>query len=593
MRYLLIKLYGELNSRRRFQILFLVIISLVCSLSEIVTISLLIPLINILISKNYLLTDNNQEISFYLNFAVQHFGDSLLFIITITFILFTLASGFLRLVLLYYQTNLGHKIGIDISEKIYYRALMQSYEIHISRNSSEIISAISLKANRVVNEVILPALSIISGTILLTIILSSLVYINTLVALLSILFFSFCYLLISVFTRRTLKSSSHTIAKMSTRVIKTLQDGLGGIRDILISKTQNYYINLYRAADIPLRKAQSNIQIISSSPRFIIEAVGMSFIALMSFVLVDNDNESNIIPIMGAIAFGAQRLLPVMQQIYSGISSIRGNKHSLKDVIEMIHMPIIEQYQLSPSTKISFNNVISLRNLSFQHYNTRSNIFSKINLNIYKGNIVGIIGSTGSGKSTFIDLLMGLLHPTSGCICIDNIELTKRNISCWQSLIAHVPQNIFISDDSVLQNIAFGIEIDKINIDDVKRAALLAHIHNDIELLSDGYLTQLGERGTRLSGGQIQRIGIARAIYRKCEVLILDEATSALDNDTEHLVMKSITSLSTKLTIIIIAHRLTTLRDCDQIIQIENGQINLIDSYDSLSVDSNTKCNTV
>ena len=281
---------------------------------------------------------------------------------------------------------------------------------------------------------------------------------------------------------------------------------------------------------------------------------------------------------MGALALGAQRLLPLLQQIYGNWSFIKGSQAQLIDVLNLLDHSI----DISPNkelTQFPFQNNISFNRVSFKHKGTDNYIIKNINLNIQKGMSLGIVGATGSGKSTLLDLLMCLIESSTGSISIDGKNLTERNKKSWQRSIAHVPQNIFLIDATIMENIAFGVPIDKIDIDMVKKAASFAKIDSYIDSTPLKYNTIVGEAGIKLSGGQKQRIGIARALYKKADVLFLDEATSALDNQTEKEVMKLLESFNDNLTLVMIAHRISTLRHCDSIIKLDMGCIVFVGSY--------------
>ena len=279
------------------------------------------------------------------------------------------------------------------------------------------------------------------------------------------------------------------------------------------------------------------------------------------------------LPILGAMALGAQRMLPILQLIYSSFSSLRAGFASLSDVLELLDEPTNEILIKASCKRISLDKKIKIENLKFQYLPDGSNILNGINLEIQKGAMIGIIGATGSGKSTLIDILMGLLHPSSGNFKVDNTIITETNKFGWQAELAHVPQSIFLTDASIAENIALGIPESDIDYDLVKKSAMQAQIHESILSWKEGYSTIVGERGVRISGGQRQRIGIARALYKKASVIIFDEATSALDSDTERSVMESIVGLNKEITIIIVAHRLTTLQDCSNIIELSDGKI--------------------
>jgi ATP-binding cassette subfamily B protein len=356
--------------------------------------------------------------------------------------------------------------------------------------------------------------------------------------------------------------------------VKVLQEGLGGIRDILIDGSQEEYCNNYRDADLPLRRAQAGSIFIGGSPRFVAEALGMAFIAVLAYSMARHSGDTTqVVTTLGVLALAAQRLLPVLQQSYLSIVQIRSNRDSIGDALELLNQPIDDETHGSPVTDLPFTHAIRIRGLGFRYRPEGRMVLHGLDLDIPKGSRTGFIGTTGSGKSTLLDIVMGLLPPTEGQILIDDAPLRAGTQRAWQRRIAHVPQTIYLTDGSIIENIAFGVPKGKIDVARVRQAAEQAQIADHIESLPDGYGTPVGERGVRLSGGQRQRIGIARALYKRAEVIILDEATSALDNDTERAVMDVIENLSADLTILIIAHRLSTLRHCDRVIELGKGGV--------------------
>ena len=392
--------------------------------------------------------------------------------------------------------------------------------------------------------------------------------------------FGLIYMGIIRVTQRRQLINSKIIAHESTQVIKSLQEGLGGIRDILIDGTQPAYCHLYRSADIPFRRAQANSQFINQSPRYCMEALGIALIAILAYWLAQqSEGIPKAIPILGALALGAQRLLPVLQQAYQSWSSIQGSQASLQDVLALLDQPLPDFASKLVAKPILFAKEIRLSQLGFRYHLKAPWVFQNINLTIPKGSRMGFVGVTGSGKSTLLDIVMGLLQATQGKLEVDGQPITIMNQRSWQAHIAHVPQVIFLTDATIEENIAFGIPKEQIDFERVKQAAECAQIAKTIESWEGQYQTVVGERGVRLSGGQRQRIGIARALYKKADIIIFDEATSALDNETECSVMESIESLSKELTILIIAHRISTLKNCDQIIELENCRIKNISSY--------------
>jgi ATP-binding cassette subfamily B protein len=363
-----------------------------------------------------------------------------------------------------------------------------------------------------------------------------------------------------------------------------VQEGLGGIRDILIDNNQSIYCQIYRDADLSLRRAQGNTMFLSLSPRYVVEALGMTLIAVLAFFLVKGaDGILVAIPVLGAMALAAQRLLPALQQVYSSWASIRSSQASLQDVLELLDQTMpASAYQVDIDL-LPFKENLRLKQVSFRYKEETPYVLKNINLNIRKGSKVGFVGVTGSGKSTLIDVLMGLLRPTEGLLEIDGQSITSDNNNhAWQGHIAHVPQVIFLADSSVEENIAFGVPKDQIDHQLVRKVAQQAQISESIESWPDQYGTFVGERGVRLSGGQRQRIGIARALYKQADVIIFDEATSALDNDTEQAVMRSIAEHGDSLTLLIIAHRLTTLSICSEIFELRCGEIIRAGTYEDI-----------
>ena len=506
-----------------------------------------------------------------------------LLILTVAFALAALISGAMRLLLLWVSTRLSFAAGADLSISIYRRTLYQPYAVHVARNSSEVINGISTKANTVIYNIIVPIATLISSSIMLIAILLALLSVDPIIAFSAFGGFGIIYAVIIKLTQKKQLINSQCIARESTQVIKSLQEGLGGIRDVLIDGSQAAYCHIYRNADSPLRRAQGNSSFIAQSPRFGVEALGMMLIASLAYAMASQpDGIHKAIPVLGAMALGAQRLLPVLQQAYSSWSQIQGGQISLKDTLELLDQPL-PQYVDQPTCKpLSFAYQINLQNLSFRYTTQTPFILNNLNLCIIKGSHIGFIGVTGSGKSTLLDIIMGLLQPTLGTLQIDNQPILINNQRSWQAHIAHVPQAIYLADSTIEENIAFGVPLQSIDFERVKQAAQKAQISDIIETWPKKYKTYVGERGIRLSGGQRQRIGIARALYKKADVIIFDEATSALDNDTEQAVMASIETLGKDLTLLIIAHRLTTLKNCDYIVELGGGSIKRIGSYDEI-----------
>ena len=566
------RLWSYLALRRKKQLGLLLLLTTVASFAEVLSIGSVLPFLGALTAPEQLFQHSLSQ-PFIRALGLTK-PEELLLPLTLIFITAAIFSAAIRVFLLWQQTRVGHEIGADFSIEIYQRTLYQPYYVHILNNSSKVIAGVSVKVNDVVSQAILPLLTITSATLMLTVITAALIALDPWIAISVFVGFGAIYFPVTLVTKRKLAENGKKISKNSNQVIKALQEGLGGIRDVLIDGTQNTYCEIYRSADISLRRAKASNQIMAGTPRFLIEGLGMSLIAFLAYRITANaPGFSNAIPILGALALGAQRLLPVMQQVYQSWSSLEGGRAYLDDVLDLISQPLSDDFEKTPSEPIRFEESIRLNDISFCYATHSSPVLSHINLEIRKGSRVGFVGTTGSGKSTLLDVVMGLLLPTSGRLEIDGVPITAENYRAWQVRIAHVPQSIFLADISIAENIAFGIPQEKIDLERVKSAARKARIADVIESWRDQYQTPVGERGVRLSGGQRQRIGIARALYKEANVLILDEATSALDDETEASVMEELNASDDEMTILMVAHRRSTLTKCDQVYKISSGKI--------------------
>ncbi len=575
---LLKRLWHHISPRRRRQFSMLLVLMLLASFAEILSIGAVLPFLGVLTAPERIFElPAAQPIIQVLNITGPK---QLLLPLTVAFGAAALIAGAMRLLLLWASTRLSFATGADLSISIYRRTLYQSYAVHCARNSSEVINGISGKANGVIYSIIVPALTLISSSVMLIAILIALLSVQPVIALAAFGGFGFIYAVIIRLTRKRLLVDSLCAARETTQVIKSLQEGLGGIRDVLIDGSQAAYCEIYSNADLPLRRAQGNSSFISASPRYGMEALGMMLIAVLAYSLAQQvDGVAKAIPILGALALGAQRLLPVLQQSYGSWTQINSGQSSLKDTLELLDQPLPDYVSQPAAQLLPFNENIDLKQLGFRYSAQTPYVLKQIDLTIAKGSRVGFIGATGSGKSTLLDVVMGLLQPTDGALEIDGHKVTPANHRAWQAHIAHVPQAIFLADSTIEENIAFGVPKDQIDHHRVKQAAQQAQIAESIESWPDQYQTFVGERGIRLSGGQRQRIGIARALYKKANVIIFDEATSALDNETEQAVMQAIEGLSKDLTLLIIAHRITTLKNCTQIVELASGAIKRVGTY--------------
>jgi len=414
--------------------------------------------------------------------------------------------------------------------------------------------------------------------------LAGLLLIDWAVALGAAALFGSVYGLLGITSRKELQRNSQRIAAAAKQQIKALQEGLGAIRDVLLDGNQHIYVAIYRQADRPQRQLQAKNQFLSTFPRYALEALGMVAIALLGGLLVQQGAGGAVIPLLGALALGAQRLLPALQQVYANWSSLKASNADLAGVLAMLNQPMPPQVRVAEP--LTLREGIRLEGVHFRYGPEQPEVLRGLDLEIRRGERIGLIGSTGSGKSTTVDLLMGLLAPSAGRVLVDGADLHDpaypERLAAWRAAIAHVPQSIYLADSSIAENIAFGIPEEQIDLERVRQAAEQAQIAAFIESSPKGYGTFVGERGIRLSGGQRQRIGIARALYKQSDVIIFDEATSALDNETELAVTEAIESLGNNLTVIIVAHRLSTLRKCSKIIELAEGGILRTGTYEDL-----------
>lgn len=537
------------------------------SFAEVLSIGAVFPFLTVLTSPEKLLAT-----PWILDWARQMglgMAKELVLPVTVLFILASVLSGLMRLLLLRVNTRLSFSIGVDLGYDIYQRTLYQPYLVHVSRNTSEIISGITSKTHIVIYNVLLPCLNLVSALFILSAVSMLLFVINPWIAVVALTLFGLIYGGVILGVRRRLRDNSVHIAAMSTEVIKSLQEGLGGIRDILLDGSQDVHSKLYRQSDAVLRRAQADNTFIGQSPRYAVESLSMVVIAGFAYAMSQHaDTAAMVVPTLGALAVGAQRVLPVLQQAYLAWSHIRSGQEPLNQALDLLEQPLPNVPLRRSFDPVRFEREIRLSKMSFRYPGAQAWLFESLDLVIPKGARVGFVGVTGSGKSTLLDIVMCLLPPAHGVLTVDGQPISAANQRGWQSHIAHVPQAIFLADRSIEENIAFGVPPEQIDHQRVREAARMAQLDKLIESWPEQYATAVGERGVRLSGGQRQRIGIARALYKQADVLVLDEATSALDNETEQAVMESIEGLSRDLTILIIAHRLTTIRSCDLVVDV-------------------------
>lgn len=586
---LLVQLFQHTSRRRRYQFVLMLGLTLASSIAEVVSLGAVLPFIGILTQPEKIF--NSPLIAGVVQMLGIASAANLVLPLTVTFAVAALVAGGLRLLLLWFSVRLANATGADLSIEVYRRTLYQPYQVHVARSSSEIISGMTQKVG-IATAVLTSLVTVISSSMLFVAILMTLFAINPMVTIVAVIIFGIGYGIVALKYRHRLMRNSVCIAQEQTQVVKALQEGLGAIRDVLLDGTQTVYCDIYRKAIQKLQGANGENAYMNQAPRYSMEVLGMVLVAVLALVLSRQPGGMvAALPVMGALALGAQRLLPILQLLYANWSVVAGSQASLRDVLDLLDQPLPEEIHQSKPAPLAFRDAIRFDNVRFRYGSNGPWVLDGINLTIPKGSRIGFIGSTGSGKSTTLDLLMSLLEPTQGKILVDGKPVSSKLRRAWQSAIAHVPQNIYLADTTIVENIAFGIPPEQIDLDRVRQVANQAQIAEFIESHPAGYGAFVGERGIRLSGGQRQRIGIARALYKQATVLIFDEATSSLDSVTEKAVMGAIENLNRNLTIMIIAHRLTTLQYCDRIVRLERGQMVEQGSYEgfmksSLSVQS-------
>lgn len=575
------QLWGYLSRRRQIQLGLLLLLLLLTALSEMVSLGAIFPFLTALGNAEALLQAPQLQPMLSL-FRIET-PQQLVTGLALGFIGAVVVANGLRLFTLRVQVNLSAAIAADVSSQIYHVTLRQPYSFHVRHNSSDLMQTVTGDVGRLANSILIPLLTFVSNAVLVPALIATLVLIDSTVALSAALLLGGTYTLIYRTRQRLLKQNSQVIAQSGQRKIKAVQEGIGGIRDVLLDQSQDFFERVYQEAERVNRQATATNLIIAQSPRFLVEALSLSAIALLALGLGKDGDFSQAVPVLGSLALGAKRLLPALQEGFGSLAQVQGSRAALVRVLMALQRsvdPLLEQPVALPP--LPLQQELQLAGVWFRYGEDLDWVLQDLDLKIASKTTVAFVGSTGSGKSTTADVILGLLQPERGAVLVDGEPLEGVRLLQWQRGIAHVPQHIFLSDGTMAENIAFGVARDQIDRAQVEKAAQLAQIADFIEGLPAGYDSIVGERGIRLSGGQRQRIGIARALYRRASVMVLDEATSALDNATEREVMGAIEALSGELTIILIAHRLSTVERCDLVVELSQGRVVAQGTYGEL-----------
>lgn len=567
----LFKLVSNLNKSKLFFITLLMIFS---ALAEAVSIGVLIPFLAILVDPKTI--QSFVTLSFYNEFLITFSERKIIEVVSIIFGLSIVLAASLRLFSIYVITKFSHSVGESLGNEIFSNVLHRSLDYFFYINTSKIIDSISIKINRLTH-LILAILTSISTFLIIILIITTLILSSPHLASGALAFFALAYFILGKLVSKKVTEKGKVFSKNSIEMVKTIQEGVGGIRNVIIDNTQNMFLDKFKIHNKLLNDAECTKQIIGITPRHLIEGMGIIMIVVLAFYLSEDKENfmSKQAPILAALAFGAQRVLPMLQLLYFSYTTIRGNRSAITDVLDITEIKNIEL----PSSNVKLKKITKVQSLKFEnvtyHYpNTSKPILENSNFFIEKPGHIGLIGRTGVGKSTILDLIMGLIYPDKGNIFVNNQKIDLKSVNSWYECVSHVPQSVFLSDDTLLSNIAFGEN--NIDFDKAIVAAKLSCIHEDIELLDNKYNTLVGENGTRLSGGQRQRIGIARALYKIKKILILDEATSALDVKTEERILQSIKSTFPDLVVLIVSHRPEGLKSCDSVFELDNFNIKKI-----------------
>ena len=569
-------LYRTLPARRRREAWLTMSLMLVGALAEVASVGSIVPFLAVLTDPTRL-----GAVPFVgALIAGLPPGTDLVTVTAVAFIALFLVSGLLRLLLAKVSQALAFNIAHDLSIAGFAKLIRQPYPYYVARHSGEALSQFE-KLHMITFTVIIAGVQAVISSFIAMLLIALLVVVNPVVAMVSAGVLIGTYTVVSLAVQPILRRNSVVGSVHAEQRIKRVQEALGGIRDILLDRSQPAFEREFAFSADRFRHVSAANAFISQAPRIVIEMLGMVMIGAFAWYLAGQPGGvTGAIPMLGALALGAQRLLPLLQQSYVGWSSFLGNRQNVLDVVDLLSLEARSPPEPIPGATV-FRRSIRFSGVGFS-YPGGGTILSGIDFSIAKGERIGIAGTTGSGKSTLMDLLLGLLEPSAGAILIDDVPLDDASRAAWQAEIAHVPQAIYLIDDSLTANIAFGVAAGDIDPARVEHAARSAGIADFIDTLPNGYATRTGERGVRLSGGQRQRIGIARALYKRASVLVFDEATSALDTRTEEGVMASVAALGPDITIVMIAHRLSTLKDCDRVIHLEAGRIERIVERDEL-----------
>ena len=565
----------------RAQAFFLTAWVLIVALIDVIGIASIMPFIGVL--SNPELVQTNEHLAKLYEFSGCESSHDFLFLLGTIVFLLLLISLSLKAFTLYVQTRFTLRLEYSLGRRLLSGYLNQPYEWFLNQNSSELGKSIIAEVYNVVKGGFTPMMTIATQSVMTIAVLALLLFVNPFLSLIVFITLTGSYFLIYKLLKNTLGSMGQSRFDANKERYSSINEVFGGIKDVKLGGLEDIYLEKFAKPSLVYSKSNAASQVINTMPRFALEAVTFGGILLMIlYMMKANDGLEKVLPIIALYALAGYRLMPALQQIYEGFSKLKFSTPAVKKLHNDL-TKLKEFTSYSEGHALSLSKYIQLENIIFSYPQTEKRTIDNVSLTIPAYKTIGFVGSTGSGKSTIVDIILGLLASYQGEVTVDNKILSSSNRQAWQKNIGYVPQHIYLSDDTIRANIAFNEKTNDIDEAAVIRAAKIANLHEFVSKdLPNSYNTFVGERGVRLSGGQIQRIGIARALYHSPSLLVLDEATSALDNITERAVMDAVNSIHEQITIIIIAHRLSTLRKCNKIYFIEEGKIRLEGTYSDL-----------
>lgn len=576
------KLLYLLSSREQKKAILLLMMILVMALLDTVGVASILPFIAVL--SNPEIVETNKILYSIYKLGNYQNDQEFFFVLGLIVFFVLFVSLTFKALTIYVQLRFALMREYTIGKKLIEGYLHQPYSWFLDRNSSNLGRNILSEVSNVVSGGIMPMLTLIAQGTVAIFLITLLIFVNPIISLVVAIVLALAYTLVYWASRKYLNRIGEERLNANQQRFNAVNEAFGASKEVKLGNLENIYLNRFSKPSQIFARNQAKARVVEQIPRFVLEIIAFGgLLIVMLFLMSSGGSFASTLPIIAVYAFAGYRLLPALQQTYASLTQLRFAGPALdalhKDLKNL--KPI--QIKNNKNDIMLLKKKISLEGIYFTYPNTSKTTLNNLNIEISANSTTGLVGVTGSGKTSTVDLILGLLEAQQGLLKVDDKIINKNNLRSWQKSIGYVPQKIYLIDDTINANIAFGVEPEKINKDAVIRAAKISNLDKFInEDLEEGYETVVGERGARLSGGQIQRIGIARALYHNPQVLIFDEATSALDNITEQIIMEAVYNLGNKITIIIIAHRLSTVKMCKNIYLLEDGSVRSMGNYQEL-----------